>query len=49
METHDMSGKPKTRDEMFESMKADKDMIKAKYDCKVVACADEGPDLKTGK
>ena len=45
-----MSGKPKTGDEMFEVMKADKEMIEVKYDCKVVAwCADEGPDLKKGK
>jgi len=45
-----MSGKPKTRDEMFKVMKADKEMIEVKYNCKVVAwCADEGPDLKKWK
>ena len=42
METHDMTGRPKTGDEMFDLMKADKEMIEGKYDCKVLAwCADE--------
>ena len=50
METHDMTGRPKTEDEMFNLMKADKEMIKEKYDCKVIAwCTDEGPDSKKGK
>ena len=45
-----MTGRPKTGDEMFDLMKADKEMIEGKYDCKVIAwCADEGPDSKKGK
>jgi hypothetical protein len=50
METHDMAGRSKTGDEMFDLMKVDKEMIEGKYDCEVIAwCTDEGPDSKKGK
>jgi hypothetical protein len=50
METHDVAGKPKTGDTMFELMAADKEMIETKYNTQVIAwCADEGPDTKKGK
>ena len=50
MDTHDMAGKPKTGDTMFQLMKADKEMIEEKYNTQVIAwCADEGPDTKKGK
>jgi len=50
MNTHDMTGEPKTGDRMFELMDSDKAMIEEKYGVEVIGwCTDNGPDAKKGR